>query len=251
MTKNQIDYWRLEEDKRHNRATERETNRANVEREVEQARTNLANEGIKATANMINSRHYQNQDALTRDANAIKRESNVLTRQIESERQELTKSQILTNAEIAREQMLSNQRVAQTSAGVGYAQVGLGYSQLSEQTRSALANESIREESNAINRLDAGTRRLSYSLESTKWNQSGYGEQRARTGLLNAQMQTEASKSELNQQQSQTEVAKRQRMQVQNVNDSINTGANVANALSNAVGAAGRLINPLKGILGQ
>lgn len=52
MTKNQIDYMKLEEDRRHNQAVERETKR-----------TNEANEAIKQTSNAINERHYQYSDA--------------------------------------------------------------------------------------------------------------------------------------------------------------------------------------------
>lgn len=65
MTANQLAYWRLEEDKRANRAregethrsnlvNERETNRSNVAREREANRSNLAKEGIESTRNSQN-----------------------------------------------------------------------------------------------------------------------------------------------------------------------------------------------------
>lgn len=65
MTANQLAYWRLEEDKRANRAKEGEThrsnlanekeaNRSNVAREKEANRSNVAKEGIESTRNSQN-----------------------------------------------------------------------------------------------------------------------------------------------------------------------------------------------------
>lgn len=58
MTKNQIDYQKLEEERYHNRMVEQET-----------ARTNKANEEIKAQSNVINAAHYSTMDAETSRSN--------------------------------------------------------------------------------------------------------------------------------------------------------------------------------------
>lgn len=96
MTQNQINYWKLQEDSRHNVATEGETNRHNVvteqvdlgtlaesgrhnrATEAETARTNRANEAIRTQANQIDlgklaesSRHNQATEGLTARQNAI------------------------------------------------------------------------------------------------------------------------------------------------------------------------------------
>jgi hypothetical protein len=46
MTQNQIAYWSLQENQRHNRAAEDETSRSNRAKETETNRANLAKEGL-------------------------------------------------------------------------------------------------------------------------------------------------------------------------------------------------------------
>lgn len=53
MTKNQIDYWRLQEEKRSHAATEGETKRSNLAKEAENYRSNLARETETHRANVV------------------------------------------------------------------------------------------------------------------------------------------------------------------------------------------------------
>ena len=70
MTQNQLKFFQLQEDKRHNveaesvaRAQLAESNRHNVVLEDETKRNNQAQEAIQQQANVINSNHYSRMDA--------------------------------------------------------------------------------------------------------------------------------------------------------------------------------------------
>lgn len=95
MTKNQIDYQRLEEERYHNRMVEQET-----------ARTNKANEEIKAQSNVINAEHYMRSDTETARSNQAReaetQRHNYQTEQIDwfnaRSNDALRKSNIVLNA---------------------------------------------------------------------------------------------------------------------------------------------------------
>jgi hypothetical protein len=54
MTQNQINYWRLQEEKRSHLATESETQRSNLAKEAENYRSNLAKETETHRSNVVN-----------------------------------------------------------------------------------------------------------------------------------------------------------------------------------------------------
>lgn len=118
MTRNQINYWDLEEKKRSNRAQEIETNRANLAREGETARNNRA---VEAETNRSN-----------------------LAREQETHRANVANEDIKnrTLIETGRHN-LATEGLQQQQIGLGYSQLGLGYSQLAEQQRTNQANEQI------------------------------------------------------------------------------------------------------------
>lgn len=176
MTKNQIDYWRSQEEKRSNQEKERlnrkvqrwnehvqfhtlrETQRANQAREQEQRRTNLANEQLKSQSNLITQNHYQNMEAETNRAN-------LANEQLRAVSNDLQKQSILLGyhqADVSRQNTLSN--------------VGLGYSQLNEATRSNLAREAeTTRHAQATERNEAmntGVKQGYLGLENSKWYDS-------------------------------------------------------------------------------
>lgn len=67
MTHNQIDFQRLQEEKRSNRAKETETAYHNRVTEAETERHQRADESIRSTTNLINAQHYAFSDTTTRD----------------------------------------------------------------------------------------------------------------------------------------------------------------------------------------
>lgn len=85
MTRNQIDYFKAKEEKRHNLAGEAETRRSNYAVEGETNRHNLATEALQGHANVINQAHYERMDAETKRSNLTK-ESETQRHNIVSER---------------------------------------------------------------------------------------------------------------------------------------------------------------------
>lgn len=123
MTQNQIAYWSLEETKRankvdegerhrHNVASESEINRHNVATEYETNRHNVATELLTSQSNSENVRHNQAQESIA----TFNAEENARANQ---EREAIQRSNI----------------------DLGYANVGLGYSQLAESSRHSMATE--------------------------------------------------------------------------------------------------------------
>lgn len=70
MTHNQIEYWKLQETKRNNLATEQETRRHNVVGEGETNRSNIAKEVISAGTLAENTRHNRASESETYRHNA-------------------------------------------------------------------------------------------------------------------------------------------------------------------------------------
>ncbi len=76
MTRNQIAWFEAKEAKRHNVATETETQRMNTIVATETNRHNVASEGLQHEANVINQQHYERMDAETNRHNvATERET--------------------------------------------------------------------------------------------------------------------------------------------------------------------------------
>lgn len=62
MTSNQVAYWSLQEEKRHNRAQENEMVRSNTTREQETERSNKSRESLEHAKNLL-SREKMDQEA--------------------------------------------------------------------------------------------------------------------------------------------------------------------------------------------
>lgn len=125
MTANLIAYWSHAEAKRHNAAVEAETNRANVAREDETARHNL----------MVERETYRSN---------IARESETHRANVAYET-ELNRSNVARETETQRHNMVSERETTRHNKAqedIGWANIGLGYSQLAESIRHNQAVES-------------------------------------------------------------------------------------------------------------
>lgn len=125
MTSNQIKYWSLEETKRSNRANERETNRSNVAREVETNRHNVITE-------QETERHNRATELLSA--------SQVQEAQRHNMAVELQTDRAQAETERAN---LERENNARNQVALGYANVGLGYSQLAEAARHNRESENL------------------------------------------------------------------------------------------------------------
>lgn len=148
MTHNQIEYWKLKETARSNKAQERETNRSNLAREFETERSNRANEALKAEGNVINQLHFERADAETARSNRARENeqarSNLAQEALKAESNQNERARVILGYDTNR----TNTGIAQINAAVGYAQ-------LAEQNRANLAREA---ETNRINTLNAAAR---------------------------------------------------------------------------------------------
>lgn len=123
MTRNQISYWTLEENKRSNRVNEAETQRSNKAREKETNRHNLATEEET-------HRHNVATELLTSQAQAEQARHNGVT--------EMQNSIALAETERSHR---ANEGLQLQQIYLGYANLGLGYAQLEESQRHNAANE--------------------------------------------------------------------------------------------------------------
>lgn len=218
MTANQINYWALQEEKRHNseqetfqREANRETKRSNLSREAEQARTNLANEQIREAGNAINLQHYERLDAET----------------LRSHQQ--SESLSLAQLESAYAQQATQRYVAETSAGVGYANVAASYANLTELAQHNRVTEDISYKKEAsIANVNARKQALSekqFAFEQQKYEE--YGRTQAQANLMATAAQYAASVAQRGKIEAETKVI-------------------VPNTVSNFLGSAARLIRPVK-----
>lgn len=97
MTHNQIEYWKLQESKRNNLATERETRRHNVVGEGETYRSNVAKETISAGTLAENTRHNKASESETYRHNAAA--ENETTRSNRAREAETWRSNLAKEAE--------------------------------------------------------------------------------------------------------------------------------------------------------
>lgn len=172
MTKNQIDYWRNQEQHRANVANEKLSNRQQRWKEFvdfhnlrEQRRTNVANEGIKERSQVATAQHYQRMDAETNRAN-LAREA------LTSASNELAKQQLILGyhqADVSRAN-------AQTSAAVGYANVAeqsrSNKAREQETNRANLQQEYLTSLQRGAQARDVLTREAQLDFERSKWNDS-------------------------------------------------------------------------------
>lgn len=259
LTKNQLDYWRLQEEKRHNRAVEEETARNNArvlrdqaiaklrehQRGVQankiNAARNLQDYELRQSANQINAIHNNRYDTESERHNKEMEQLSYLSHQNELARIELTRQQLVTS-----QQALQNAKeIAQINAAVGYAQVGAQYANIAEQTRSHMANEALQSsyqeevhranlQQEAVNRAKANVdqqrvniQRQAQNFEEGKWNSIGYASAVQHNANQYAQM---------NLTWAQTDLAVKQK-QLAGVN-----------ATSNLIGSAGNVLRAVKGV---
>lgn len=135
MTKNQIDYWSLQEQKRANKAGEQETHRANIARETETSRANQAREAIDVSNLQESHRH------------------NVQTEGVSvSNLQEQSRHNVATE-EIQRLQQTVNQFAAQEQARANRAREAIQRGQLSVSQQEADSSKWYREQQTELDKL--------------------------------------------------------------------------------------------------
>lgn len=259
MTKNQLDYWRLREEKRHNRAVEEETARNNArvlrdqaiyrlrehQRGVQankiSAARNLQDYELRSAANQINAIHNNRYDEESQRHNKQTEYLSQLAHQNELARIDLTRQQLATQQQA----LVNAKEIAQINAAVGYANVGAQYANIAEQTRSHMASEALQTQyqqemhrSNlqqeavararaSVDQQNANIRRQAQNFEEQKWNTIGYASAVQHNANQYAQM---------NLTWAQTALAQK------------NTQLAGVNAASNLVGSAGSVLRAVKGV---
>lgn len=138
MTKNQLDYWNLQETKRANLAKERELNRHQVRDEGIKEQSNLLTYNLGLQNLSETQRSHQTDEAERARNNRV---NNLV---------ELWKNEISEqNLDVNRLKALVDKYNAETgriNAGINQQNVNLGYSNLGELQRSNLARESIQQQ---------------------------------------------------------------------------------------------------------
>lgn len=170
MTQNQIAYWNYKESGRHNRAVEAETHRANRAQETETNRHNV-------TWEQETERHNRAIEGLTSVQNVETHRSNVVRESLQAE----------ANAEIARNNR-AKEALTHESNLVGFAQVGLGYSQLNEASRHNVVDEKNRQAQLLLNQQSIEEQaRANQVNEQNQFLGMATGRQNANTAVLNYQ----------------------------------------------------------------
>lgn len=230
MTKNQIDYWNYVESNRHNLATERETRRANQERELETNRSNLANENLKAKQlaetiriNTINANEAQRANRAREDLSA---QSNVL----EGQRVLVSEAALENQRSIAQIQAAASRYASDTSLQAAMISDTTRQRELIEKQRSNLSNESISRTNASSSQRNSVVAQSRLNFDREQYETTGKALQRS-------QATENASATALN-----LNTAKRQN--VQNAADVNNSLTRTFSANTNA---ANQIINPLIG----
>lgn len=253
MTKNQIEYWKMIEDSRHNKEVERETNRANQAKEQEQQRSNLSNEDIAREKNK-----------LTRQANTINQLYNERylseTERANLAREAVNKQQAdisAANLDLGYSQLDNSYRIAGLNYAVGMANVGATYASIAEQNRANIAKETELNRSNLVNEAlkwkSAGTEmykaqtiRQGQELDYAKWSdpvvraqrQADYFHTIADTGRLNTQSQLNSSNVSLNESTKKLNSAKTFQSYTQGARNVADLVGTVSKTIINGVAAA-------------
>lgn len=109
MTRNQIEYWRLQETERNNRAVEKETNRANLARERETNRSNLAREAETHRTNVAVEKETQRSHLAGEQLTRLQMQQNLfLTRLDQDERARSNRANEQINLKRVEESYRSN-----------------------------------------------------------------------------------------------------------------------------------------------
>lgn len=195
MTANQINYWKLQEEKRANAARELETHRANLATERENKRSNRAREYETNRANLA-------QEALKKESNVINANFNAETQRSHLAQERLTS--VGQETDRARVALGYVQDATNRLVGLGNVQVGMA--NVAELTRSNIARQDEINRSNLVHEAqlvrstdsqvsNAFTNAGQLSLETTKWNQSGSDLQQQQIANYNSQTYLNYAKS--------------------------------------------------------
>lgn len=180
MTTNQLEYWRLQEDKRHNRAVEDETKRANRQSSRDSRYASDMRYRGSVEPARINAQHYARMDMETNRHNIVNEQIQQMAHQAE-----------LARITMGYDQMANSREIANISAAVGYAGVGATYANIAETSRANQAREALtglqlietqrhneagesisRSQAAAANR-QASVANRKQNLEESKWNTTG------------------------------------------------------------------------------
>lgn len=253
MTKNQIEYWKMVEDSRHNKITERELERSNRTKEQEQQRSNLSNEEISRErnrlteqANIINQTHNERYMSETERSNRMREEVSKMQADISA-----------ANVDLGYSQLDNAYRIAGLNYATGMANVGATYASIAEQNRANMARESETNRSNLINEavkwksagtdmFKAQTDRQKQQLEQQKWSdpvvraqrQADYFHTIADTGRLDTQKQLNTSNISLNQSQQKLNSARSFQAYTQGARNIMDIAGQVSKTIINGVAAA-------------
>lgn len=253
MTRNQIDYWRLQEDKRHNRAVEKETERANRVASTDRRIATDLDYRVRSQANVINRFHLEQQRIeTTRHNRATEGETyrhNYATEQLQASSQEIEKSriqlgydQIANQMSIAQLQSATSLKVANINASVGYAQVAAtremtaenrraNQAREAEQHRSNLAQENIARQNASTASINASTQARKQNLEESKWKAVGYDQATAELTRTRAQTTSSWAQTDAYKAQAEYSSAQAKLAPVNSVSNLIGSGAQVVRAI--------------------
>lgn len=223
---NVINWFSAQEQKRANLAKEEETSRANRAKELETNRSNLAKEQLSAVANEISRQHYVNQDEATfrrvdTEWNQLENQRNQTSESIRHNKalEELTS---LAQSETHRAN-LANESIARSN-------VGLGYANLAEASRTHRVNEDINTRSQrATQRLQEaqGKATISQALSASKQASAAVTRASAAVSQAGASIrQAEAAES-----QARSSARKATSDRITAISQAIDTGTKVASEL--------------------
>lgn len=217
MTRNQIEYWSLLENKRSNIARETETKRANLAREVETNRSNVARELETARSNRMNEQITSLRDL-----------RNYLTTfmNLQEQARHQRASESLGKQQLAESQRSAYERERQSAINTAATvqQLDISRSQVAETMRSNQARESEQYRSNTANEL-----LKSQSIMETQRSNVANESIRSNTNLItlaNNQATIRLRERQLSEEQ-RSHLAQEQL-------SIVNTGANILNGTLNA-----------------
>lgn len=246
MTRNQLEYWRLQEDKRHNRRVEKETERANRVASTDRRIAYNLDYMAKREANTIN-RLYNQQYITEMNRHNLVVEAETGRHNLEQERlqaqahaNQLKQIQLgydqMSNAmNIARLQSKTAIRTATINANVGYAQVAATNAMTAENRRANIAREAetaqhnraqenIQRAQNVVAQTNASTQARKQDLAESQWKSVGYDV--AQAELTRTRAQTLQSWATTDYTKTQTKLAP-----VNTASSIIGNGANVIRAI--------------------
>lgn len=271
MTRNQIDFARLNEERRTNRAKEAEAARSNLAREQETVRHNVVTEGESARHNVITegetNRANLASERLKHEANVINRDSaanqltevnrhNIATETIQQQDADTRRGQLSLGYDQLKEQIRHNQRNEEYQRDV----LGENYRhntttellsglQLSEMNRHNIASEGVEsikamasdtQARAASKRADAEQQQQDrLERESAMTLQPKVENMRADTSLKEMQTTVSATQADRNAAETQRTAQSTELDRQRNAREWINTGTNVVDTLSNVINGNG------------